>query len=62
MELLERQEEERMEAIRHSIVEQERQKLLKEHASKLLGYLPKVGILLKDRFVMAIISTGCVQR
>jgi len=44
MELLERQEEERMEAIRHSIIEQERQKLLKEHASKLLGYLPKVSI------------------
>ena len=32
-----------MEAIRRSIIEQERQKLLKEHASKLLGYLPKVS-------------------
>jgi len=40
--LLDKQEEERMEALRRSIIEQERQKLLKEHASKLLGYLPKV--------------------
>ena len=35
-----------MEGIRRSIIEQERQKLLKEHASKLLGYLPKVSCIL----------------
>ena len=45
MELLEKQEEERMEALRRSIIEQERQKLLREHASKLLGYLPKVSCI-----------------
>lgn len=28
--------------MRRAIVEQERQRLLQEHASKLLGYLPKV--------------------
>lgn len=49
LELLERQEEERMEAIRRSIVEQERQKLLQEHASKLLGYLPKVNYTFINR-------------
>lgn len=69
MELLERQEEERMEAVRRSIIEQERQKLLKEHASKLLGYLPKVSTLIailllplsRHSFITAI-STGSVQR
>ncbi|XP_029431180.1 meiosis-specific nuclear structural protein 1 isoform X2 [Rhinatrema bivittatum] len=40
-ELEERKEEERREALRHAIIEDERQKLLKLHASKLLGYLPK---------------------
>ena len=44
--MLERQEEERQEAMRRAIIEQERQRLLREHAAKLLGYLPKV-------------STGC---
>jgi hypothetical protein len=38
----ERKEEERMEAFRRQIIEEERQKLLKEHAMRLLGYLPKV--------------------
>ena len=41
-ELEERMEEERREAARRQIIEQERQKLLREHATKLLGYLPKV--------------------
>ncbi len=41
-ELAERREEEEREATRRAIVEQERQRLLKEHASKLLGFLPKV--------------------
>ncbi len=39
-----RKDEERREASRRAIIEQERQRLLKEHASKLLGYLPKVSI------------------
>ena len=30
------------EAIRREIIEEERQRLLQEHAAKLLGYLPKV--------------------
>ena len=42
-ELEERKEEERREADRRAIIEQERQRLLQEHASKLLGYLPKVS-------------------
>ena len=41
--MLERQEEERQEAMRRAIIEQERQRLLHEHAAKLLGYLPKVS-------------------
>ncbi|NXT44961.1 MNS1 protein, partial [Pelecanoides urinatrix] len=43
-ELEERQLEERRQENIRAIVEEERQKLLKEHASKLLGYLPR-GIL-----------------
>ena len=43
-ELEERREEERRQAMRHAIIEQERQRLLREHASKLLGYLPKVHV------------------
>ena len=39
---MERAEEERIESMRRAIIEQERQRLLKEHATKLLGYLPKV--------------------
>ena len=45
LEILEHQEEERLEAVRRGIIEQERQRLLKEHATKLLGYLPKVCYL-----------------
>lgn len=40
--MMDRAEEERMESMRRAIIEQERQRLLKEHATKLLGYLPKV--------------------
>ncbi len=36
--------EESEEAIRRQIIEEERQKLLQEHASKLLGHLPRVCI------------------
>ncbi|XP_065590421.1 meiosis-specific nuclear structural protein 1 [Cyrtonyx montezumae] len=43
-ELEERQLEERRQANIRAVVEEERQKLLKEHAPKLLGYLPK-GVL-----------------
>lgn len=43
-ELEERREEERRQAMRHAIIEQERQRLLREHATKLLGYLPKVHV------------------
>ena len=43
-ELEARREQERMEAYRRQIIEQERQRMLKEHASKLLGFLPKVGV------------------
>ena len=43
-EIAERREEEEREAERRAVVEQERQRLLREHATKLLGYLPKVSI------------------
>jgi hypothetical protein len=49
-ELQARREEERMEILRREIIEQERQKLLKEHAAHLLGYLPK-GVLRDDQDV-----------
>ena len=42
-----RREEERMEAFRRQIIEEERQKLLQEHAMRLLGYLPKVGVYMR---------------
>ncbi|MBN3323993.1 MNS1 protein, partial [Atractosteus spatula] len=40
-ELKEREMELQREAVRRQIIEEERQKLLKHHATKLLGYLPK---------------------
>jgi hypothetical protein len=40
-EIEEREEEERREQYRLAIIEQERQRLLKEHAAKLIGHLPK---------------------
>ncbi len=41
-EIDERAEGERVEQIRKEIIEEERIKLLREHAHRLLGYLPKV--------------------
>lgn len=41
----EQREMERLESYRKQIIEEERQRLLREHASKLLGYLPKVSTL-----------------
>ena len=35
----------RLEAYKRQIVEEERQRLLQEHATKLLGYLPKVSFV-----------------
>ena len=34
-----------MQEYRRQIIEEERQRLLQEHATKLLGYLPKVGCM-----------------
>ena len=68
MEILEREEEERREAERRAIVEQERQRLLKEHAAKLLGYLPKVSQVIQadckgiDFSLSLSLSLGSVQR
>ena len=39
---MERQQEEELEAFRKRIIEEERERLLREHAPRLLGYLPKV--------------------
>lgn len=44
-ELEARREQERMEEYRRQIIERERQRMLREHASKLLGFLPKVGVI-----------------
>ena len=44
-ELEERKAEEAAMRERRVIIEQERQRLLREHANKLLGYLPKVGTI-----------------
>ena len=41
-ELDEREREREMERFRQQIIEEERQKLLRAHAEKLIGYLPKV--------------------
>lgn len=41
-ELEERKAEEAAQEERRAIIEQERQRLLREHADKLLGHLPKV--------------------
>eukprot|EP00118_Oscarella_pearsei_P026426 m.309881 g.309881 ORF g.309881 m.309881 type:complete len:498 (+) comp48395_c0_seq1:37-1530(+) len=43
-EIEDRREEKRMESLRREIIEQERRKLLREHAAQLLGHLPK-GVL-----------------
>lgn len=43
-EMSEMEQEKQRQAMRQQIIEEERQKLLKEHAKKLLGYMPK-GVL-----------------
>lgn len=47
LEAKERAIEEQKEALRRQIIEEERQRLLKRHATQLLGYLPK-GLLRED--------------
>lgn len=42
LEMEELREQQRAEEERKAIIEQERRRLLREHATKLLGYLPKV--------------------
>ena len=42
--LTERRMEEQMESYKRQIIEEERQRLLRQHATKLLGYLPKVKL------------------
>ena len=42
--------------MRHAIIEQERQRLLREHASKLLGYLPKVHV----HFCASMVALFCL--
>ena len=42
-ELNEREMESKMEEFKRQIIEEERQKLLKAHAEKLIGYLPRVN-------------------
>lgn len=39
---VEREKEQDMEKYKEQVIEQERQRLLLEHASKLVGFLPKV--------------------
>lgn len=48
-----KREEIRLEDFRKQIIEEERQKLLREHAKKLLGYLPRVSFCL---FVFLVLS------
>lgn len=42
----EQRQKDDMERFRQQVIEQERQRLLREHAGKLAGYLPKVSTLL----------------
>ena len=44
-EVNQREEEARLEEFRKRVIEEERQKLLKAHATKLIGYLPRVSCL-----------------
>ena len=44
-EVNQREEEARLEEFRKRIIEEERQKLLQQHATKLIGYLPRVSLL-----------------
>lgn len=47
-EMDEMEQERQRQAMRQQIIEEERQKLLKEHAEKLLGFMPKVGSHFKN--------------
>ncbi|CAL8404875.1 unnamed protein product [Boreogadus saida] len=47
LEAQEQAEEREREAVRRQIIEEERQKLLRHHATKLLGYFPK-GLFRED--------------
>ncbi len=42
-ELHERETEQKLEEFKRQIIEEERQKLLRAHAEKLIGYLPRVS-------------------
>lgn len=53
MEMEEMRAQQRAEEERKAIVEQERRRLLREHATKLLGYLPKVCV---DWCVYSVVS------
>ena len=48
----EQKELERLENYRKQIIEEERRRLLREHASKLLGYLPKVTFLFHLKLIL----------
>ena len=62
--MLERQEEERQEAMRRAIIEQERQRLLHEHAAKLLGYFQRSVqvVLLLSRALSSILRVFCMMK
>ncbi|CAF1673514.1 unnamed protein product [Didymodactylos carnosus] len=47
-EVADRVDAERVEQVRRQIIEEERVKLLKEHANRLLGYLPK-GVIRDEK-------------
>lgn len=49
--------EQEREAQRRQIIEEERQRLLKQHATKLLGYLPKVRT--PQHIIPHILFNGC---
>lgn len=62
-EIDERVESERIEQIRKQIIEEERIKLLREHAHRLLGYLPKVDIriLIDNRKENPLLLQGVIR-
>lgn len=48
-----------MEDYRRQIIEEERQRLLREHAAKLLGYLPKVSDFCVCNLFTNVLSIAC---
>ena len=62
-ERLDREKEMELEKYKEQVVEQERQRLLREHATKLVGFLPKVSLSLlvcwKSRVACPSISCSC---